>query len=325
MDIQDLEIFARVAALQNLSAVGTELGLTPGTISKRIQAMEEELSVRLFERTTRSIRITDEGSRFLTHATVILCELDIARASMADTSGKPKGKLRIAAPHVLARDVMAPAILAFIDAYAEIGVHIDFTDLAVNPQEGGYDVVIHAGTLSDSALIAKQLCKDELIVVAAPAYLAASGRPMHPADLTRHEALAHGDIWTWTFRRDGEEQNVRIQARLRSDSHEMLRLAAVAGHGLLRTSRMQVERELAVGSLEQVLDDYVIGGNAGVYALYLSGRHLLPRLRVFLDFIGAWFQERARAPAEPLRVVPRPAVNGKASAVAELSGTARRR
>ena len=98
MDIQDMRIFARVAALQNLSAVGTELGLTPGTISKRIQALEGELSARLFDRTTRSIRITEEGATFLGHVERILAEIEAARASVDDTVNKPKGKLKIAAP-----------------------------------------------------------------------------------------------------------------------------------------------------------------------------------------------------------------------------------
>ncbi len=101
MDIQDMRIFARVAAVQNLSAVGTELGLTPGTISKRIQALEDELSARLFDRTTRSIRITEEGAAFLAHVERILSEIEAARASVDDKVSKPKGKLKIAAPACL--------------------------------------------------------------------------------------------------------------------------------------------------------------------------------------------------------------------------------
>ena len=114
MDIQGMKIFARVAALQNLSAVGVELGLTPGTISKRIQSLEEELSVRLFDRTTRSIRITAEGSTFLTHVTRILAELDTARAAMADTAATPKGPLKVAATQSLGRRFIMPAVLSFM-------------------------------------------------------------------------------------------------------------------------------------------------------------------------------------------------------------------
>ena len=132
MDIQDLLIFSRVSALQNLSQVGTELGLTPGTISKRIQALEEALAVRLFERTTRSIRITDEGRLFLEHVERILEELDSARTEMATSAGKPVGKLKISAPHIIGRRFLAPALAGFLNAYPDIEIQLDCADRQVN-------------------------------------------------------------------------------------------------------------------------------------------------------------------------------------------------
>ena len=172
MDIQDMRIFARVAALQNLSAVGTELGLTPGTISKRIQALEGELSARLFDRTTRSIRITEEGATFLAHVERILAEIEAARASVDDRVSKPKGKLKIAAPAGLGRRYVAPALCAFLRDYPEIEAQLDLQDRPVNLQEDGYDVAIRTGSLSDSSVIAKRLAPDRHVVAASPAYLA---------------------------------------------------------------------------------------------------------------------------------------------------------
>jgi DNA-binding transcriptional LysR family regulator len=299
MDIQDIQIFARVAAVQNLSAVGTELGLTPGTISKRVQALEDELAVRLFERTTRSIRITDEGSRFLVHVEKILAELDIAKASVADTTGKPKGKLRIAASETLARSHVGPAVLHFMTQFPDIEVHIDFTDLAVNLQGDGYDIVIHSGVLLDSALMAKRLAADRIVLVASPDYLAAHGWPRTVDDIARHACLAFGDTWTWSLLRDGHDENVKITARLRSDSTDLLRLAAIQGRGVLRTSELHVADDLQAGRLVQVLADFEAGANAGIWALYPRGKHTLPRVRVFLDHIGDWFRQVRHAPASP--------------------------
>src|SRR5262245_56053198 len=139
MDIQDMRIFARVAALQNLSAVGTELGLTPGTISKRVQALEDELSARLFDRTTRSLRITEEGQAFLAHVQRILAELEAARASVDDNMSKPKGKLRIAAPVGLGRRYVGRALCAFVTEFPSIEVQLDLKDRTVSLQEDGYD------------------------------------------------------------------------------------------------------------------------------------------------------------------------------------------
>lgn len=202
MDIQDMRIFARVAAVQNLSAVGTELGLTPGTISKRIQALEDELSARLFDRTTRSIRITEEGAAFLAHVERILSEIEAARASVDDKVSKPKGKLKIAAPACLGRRYVAPALCEFVRAYPEIDVHVDLHDRQVNLQEDGYDVAIRTGVLSDSSLIAKRLAPDRHVIVGSPAYLARRGCPQRPQDLTRHDCLMLGENRQWSFNKE---------------------------------------------------------------------------------------------------------------------------
>jgi DNA-binding transcriptional LysR family regulator len=204
MDIQDLRIFARVAAVQNLSAVGTELGLTPGTISKRLQALESELRVRLFDRTTRSIRITDEGTTFLTHVERILLDLENARASVGDNLTRPKGKLKISAPASFGRLFVAPAICSFMRAYPDIEVQIDLTDRVVNLQAEGYDAAIRIGVVSDSGLAAKRLTPDQQVVVAAPEYLEVHGRPQTPHDLANHNCFVLGDNWQWTFARNGE-------------------------------------------------------------------------------------------------------------------------
>jgi DNA-binding transcriptional LysR family regulator len=294
MDIQDLQIFARVAALQNLSAVGTELGLTPGTISKRVQALEEALAVRLFERTTRSIRITDEGKRFLEHVQRVLIELDQARSSMAASSGKPVGRLRISAPQIVGHRYVAPALTSFLAEYADIEVQLDITDRHVNLHEEGYDVAIRCGALTDSTLIAKRLASDKILICGSPEYLAEMGTPSAPDDLASHRCLMLGDTWSWAFGSGALESTVRIGARLRSDSTDVLKHFAVAGMGLVRATELEVSDELAVGRLVPVLAQFIDNTSTGVHALYLSGRHVLPRQRVFLDHMAEWFRAQKR-------------------------------
>ena len=291
MDIQDLRIFARVAAVQNLSSVGTELGLTPGTISKRIQALESELRVRLFDRTTRSIRITEEGATFLSHVERILLELESARASVGDNATRPKGKLKISAPATFGRLIVAPAISAFMRTYPDIEVQVDLTDGSVNLQEEGYDVAIRTGALTDSVLIAKRLCTDKQVVVASPAYLEAHGTPQTPQDLVRHNCFVLGSNWQWCFTRGKEDFSVRVSGKLRSNNGEMLRHAALDGHGLIQISELRVRGDLASGRLVQVLQDYDVAGNSAVWAVYPSSKHVLPKLRVLLDFLANWFRE----------------------------------
>lgn len=294
MDIQDIEIFARVAAVQNLSAVGSELGLTPGTISKRLQALEDDLSVRLFERTTRSIRITAEGARFLKHVETILDELDRAKASVAETAGQPKGRLRILVSDAIARSIGMPAIMNFMSAYRDIELQVDLSDQFVNLRDAGYDVAIHSGTLNDSTLIAKRLANDRYILVAAPGYIEANGAPLKIDELPRHDCLAFGDTWTWTLFCDGDKDaSVRIEPRLRTDHADILRLAALDGRGIARVSELSVRSELNEGRLVHILPQYECARDAGLWALYPSTKHVLPRLRVFLDFLGDWFRDKS--------------------------------
>lgn len=291
MDIQDMRIFARVAAVQNLSAVGIELGLTPGTISKRIQSLEDELSARLFDRTTRSIRITEEGAAFLAHVERILAEIEAARASVDDKVSKPKGKLKIAAPACLGRRYVAPALCEFVRAFPEIDVQVDLHDRQVNLQEDGYDLAIRTGVLTDSSLIAKRLAPDRHVIAASELYLARAGRPVVPDDLARHQCLVLGETRQWSFTRNGVESTVRVNGALRSNSGELLCRAAVDGLGLIRASELAVLCELRSGKLVQVLPEYEVSTNAALWALYPSAKHLLPRMRALLDFLADWFRD----------------------------------
>ena len=324
MDIQDMRIFARVAAVQNLSAVGTELGLTPGTISKRIQALEDELCVRLFDRTTRSIRITEEGEAFLGHVERILSEIEAARACVDDKVSRPKGRLKIAAPVCLGRRYVAPALCDFERAFPEIDVRIDLHDRHVNLQEDGYDVAIRTGELADSSLIAKRLAPDRHVIVGSPAYIARTGRPLEPEDLARHDCLLLGECRQWSFRKNGAETAIRVSGPIRSNNGELLARAAVEGLGLIRASELEVACEQRSGKLVQVLGEFEVATNAALWALYPSGKHVLPRMRALLDFLADWFRDAgnggraASATVGTLAVVADGATNGAARAKVQL-------
>ena len=313
MDIQDMRIFARVAAVQNLSSVGAELGLTPGTISKRIQALEEELSVRLFDRTTRSIRITEEGATLLEFVERILGDVELARATVSAHADQPKGRLRISAPATFGRHVIAPAVCAFVARYPDIDIQVDLTDRFVNLQEEGYDVVIRAGTLADCTLKAKRLAPDPQVLVASPAYLARHAALLKPEDLTQHSCLVLGENATWSFAHKRGDISVRVNGRLRSDNGELLRHAAVEGHGILRVSELRVREDLRVGLLQRVLEGYDVATRSAIWALYPSARHVLPKLRVFLDFLGLWFREEPVLAVTPLSPVRAPLLAAKVS------------
>lgn len=300
MDIQDLRIFTRVAALQNLSAVGNDFSLTPGTISKRLQSLEDELGVRLFVRSTRSIRITEEGRIFLDHAQRMLVEFDTAKASVDGNMSRPRGLIRICAPARLGYRDLAAGLSAFMAAYPEIDVHAEISDRSNGIGEDGFDIALRTGVLPDSSLIAKRLADDPMIIVAAPDYLKLAGTPKAPQDIERHSCLVHGDVCHWPFKRKSAERSIRVCGRVRSNDTELLRRVARDGHGLVRLSAAHVEDDVKAGYLVPVLTEFDTSGDSAVWAIFPKTKHMLPRLRVLIDFLTDWLRSRRpkRTPLE---------------------------
>ena len=296
MDIKDLKIYARVAAVQNLTAVAATLGVSAGTISKRIQALEDELGVRLIDRTTRSSRLTEEGRMFLERTERILAEMERAQDELSANSGQPAGRITITAPATLSRQLVTPGIVAFVAAYPGIDVRVDVSDHITNLHEQGYDVAIRFGTLPDSTLKAKRLATDRMILVAAPGYLQKKGAPGRPEDIEHHDCLALGESRNWTLRRGETQTVVRATGRLASDNGAFLQTAAIQGAGILRTSEIAVLDELARGRLVRVLPEHDLAGDAAIWAVYPNAKHAMPRLRVLLDHLSAFCRERLAPP-----------------------------
>lgn len=304
MDLQDLRIFARVAAAQNLTAVGHELGLTPGTISKRLQALEDELQVRLFDRTTRSVRITPEGQQFLSHAERILDDVEKARASVGESASRPQGTIRLTAPTSLGRYDLGPAIAAFLHRYPEIDMIVDLRGRPGSLLDEGFDLAIRIGEQSDSTLMSKRIAGYDMILAASPSYLKLNGIPRVPADLSGHSCLLNGECtaatWSFTDRRSGAQDtiHVRVSGRLRSNGAGLLARSAIEGHGIVRCSEDWVRDDLASGQLVQVLDEFKVNDDIDIYAVYPSARHVLPRVRVLIDFLSEWFKDVRRSEPE---------------------------
>lgn len=314
MDIKDLRIFARVAAVQNLTAVAATLGVSAGTVSKRIQALEEELGARLIDRTTRSSRLTEEGRMFLERTERILGEVDQAQDELSANASHPAGRITITAPASLSRQLVMPAMTSFVTAYPSIELRVDVSDHVANLHEQGYDAAIRFGMLADSTLKAKRLVSDRMILVAAPAYLQREGTPQRPEDIEAHTCLIDGDQRNWVLHRGAARINVNATGRLISDNGAFLQGAAVQGAGLLRVSEIAVLDELANGRLVRLLPDFEFAGETAIWAIYPNAKHAMPRLRAFLDHMSAFCREnfsnvpRDRSPAAtaetPLRRAP---------------------
>ncbi len=291
MDVHGMRVFARVAALSNISAAASDLEMTPGNVSKRLQTLENSLGVRLFDRNTRMIRITEEGEMLLRSVTRILAEIDDVRETLAESASHPRGTLRVTAPAALGRSVR-PGICEFQQKHPNVMIDLYLTDRIVDILEEGYDVAIRTGPLPDSQLIAKRLAPDKYYILASPKYIEKNGRPMVPHDLADHNCLVLGENSVWRFSNGEADQSVRVSGTLSSNNTEMLIEAAVYGLGIVRISAMKTNDVIQDKQLVRVLEDYDVAGDTAIWALFPSSRHISPKVRVFLDFFATRFRQR---------------------------------
>ncbi|APR76409.1 Transcriptional regulator, LysR family protein [Minicystis rosea] len=284
----EIGVFVRVVGARSFTRAGESLGLTASGVSRIIARLEARLGVRLLQRTTRSIGLTADGAAYYERCSAILRDLEDADRAVAQARSAPRGRLRVDAPSVVGRYVLAPALPKFIEAYPEISIDLSLRDHVIDPIAEGVDVVLRIAALRASELVHKKLGALRLVVVASPRYLARRGRPRAPADLREHETfgyLAGPAAVPWRFLAQGREESIVPTGRLNANSIDSIREATLAGLGLAQFFEPHVRDELANGSLEIVLADHELPPRP-LHALYTRDKASLPRVRVFLDFVA---------------------------------------
>ena len=287
-----MRCFARVAELGSFSAAARELGLGQPTASKAVAALEEQLGTPLLRRTTRSLRLTDEGASYYATCVRVLAELEEAESSLATRGREPRGTLRVSAAREFGQTLLAPLLLRYLDAFPGITVDLVLDDRRLDLTGEGIDVAIRLGALADSSLVARRLGAFARVAAAAPAYLERNGEPSSPQELAGHDCIVMSGLsepgrWAWRDAR-GASVAVNVSGRLRANSHLVLRDAALAGLGVILAPRWLVEDDLAQGRLRPVLTGYETPAME-VHALYPGGRLVPLKVRSFVDFLrDAW-------------------------------------
>ncbi|QSQ28595.1 LysR family transcriptional regulator [Pyxidicoccus parkwayensis] len=292
--LSNIDAFVRAVEDGDFTRAARRLDLTASAVSRRIARLEEELGVRLFQRTTRALRLTEDGRDFYARCQRILAELGEAKESLARSRSRPTGLLRVEVPQVIGQLVLTPALPRFFQAYPGVELHLTLRDEVVDPITEGADVLIRMGPLADSRLVARRLSLARLVTVASPAYLKQHGTPVTPADLARHQCLGflrQGVTGEWRFK------DARFQPRgaFHVSQGATLRDAAVMGLGIAWMMDFMVAREVAAGALVTVLDAYACEERP-IHVLHPPGRHLPSRVRVFLDFVKTLFPDSGAAP-----------------------------
>lgn len=288
-----MQLFIRVVERRSFAAAASDLGLARSTATEAIKQLEQDLGVRLLERTTRHVAPTLDGTAFYRRCVAILAEVDEAENVFRDT--QPRGLLRIDAHSLLTRTFLLPRLDEFLGRYPLLDLQIGQGDRLVDLVREGIDCVIRAGEIADSGLIMRRLGMINEITCASPAYLASHGVPGAPDAMEGHRAVGFissrsGQIMPLEFTVGGNVCFVNLPCRLTVNNSDTMTDLARRGFGLIQAPRYRLQRDLDEGTLVEVLADFPPPPTP-LSALYPQNRQLSPRVRVFLDWVAKLFSE----------------------------------
>ncbi|MGO4334856.1 LysR family transcriptional regulator [Labrys sp. KB_33_2] len=286
----NLTAFVRTADLGSFAAAGRVLGLSASAVGKAVAKLEQDLGVRLFQRTTRTIRLTEEGRLFHERCRRVLDDLDDAWAIVAGSRDAPRGRLRVSTP-VVTYHILMPLMPEFTTLYPEIELDFDFNDRLVDLVEEGVDIAVRSGELPDSRLMSRVFCSFRQMLFASPAYLDRHGTPQKLRDLDGHLAIRYrflnsGRMLEWPLILPPDEPEPRTRTIFTCNNMEAMRGATLGGLGIGVMPDFLVRDAVATGTLRTVLPDHV-GGPRNFNMIWPSNRHLSPKVRVFVDFMQA--------------------------------------
>ena len=283
MEIPDLRAFVRIAELRNISAAARSLGEPKSTVSRSLVRLEEGLGITLVERSTRNLRLTDAGRLFHTHALRILADVDEAEAAVGGLSDVPSGTLRVNGPHTFLQGAVAAMLPSFLARYPQIDVVLEVESPRMAPPSAETDIMIRAGPLPDSAMVARRLSATALWTCASPAYLATHGVPSSVADLAAHDVVGVGRRMHWSFHGpDGRLEEVELSPRAVVPDIAVTRVALSGGAGIGQLPDFMVRDAIERGELVRLLSD-LRPATSELYLLYPSHHGLAAKVRVFID------------------------------------------
>ena len=282
--------FVRVVEHGSLSAAARATPASLTSVSRIIARLEARYGTQLMVRTTRRLALTDAGRLLYERAKSVLAEIRDLETSLASSHGQPSGRLRVSAPTLMGRLLVAPLLPELLRLHPALSIDLLLVDRAVDMIEEDIHIALRIGRLPDSQLVARRLGDLTMIVCTSPAYLQQRGTPQTPADLVDHDCLVFSDApgaAAWRFRApDGAEHSIGVAGRLRINSLDVLVAAAKAGTGIVRVPSWQVKDDIAAGQLQRLLVSYELPATA-VHLLFPAQRLGSPRTRAFVDHLAA--------------------------------------
>ncbi|BAV51824.1 transcriptional regulator [Mesorhizobium loti] len=297
IDLNDVIVFARVVEAGSFTAAARLLAMPKTTVSRRVAALEREVGVRLLQRTTRSLNLTDAGRLYYEQSSQGLRTIEEANLRLAEARAEPSGTIRISAPVGFGGHFLIRAVVEFLALYPKTNVELRLTDDKLNLVEDGIDLAFRTGRLEDSTLIARKIGSTHRLLCASPDYLARYGMPESPADLARHRCVIAGPSASgahWVLDGPQGQETVVVAGRFAANEMQAVVAAAIAGFGIAQLPQLMADGLINEGRLRRVLDGYTtpVGG---LHVLYPSSRHLSPLVKAFIDLAVERISNRANA------------------------------
>jgi DNA-binding transcriptional LysR family regulator len=298
MDSLDLiRTFREVASHGSFSRAAAKLDVSKATVSKYIAELESRLGVRLLNRSTRAVSLTDAGSLLLERSKPMMEMFELTQAEVQEHASHPTGRLRISAPMGAGQGDLPKMLGEFMGHYPDVNISLHLTNRTIDMAEEGIDLALHFGPIEDENLIVRKLARRNLVVCASPLYWKKHGKPKHPSELTEHDALTQSRLGLhpeWRFEVDGKLFDVPVKSRMDATEAAPLIQVAMQGFGVLYMAEMLVQPHVDQGELVPVLQDYV-RSDMWLSAAYLQRRHNSAALRALLDFLESRFSGRTKS------------------------------
>jgi DNA-binding transcriptional LysR family regulator len=296
--LTSMNVFIRVAKLESFSSAANDLGISKAMVTKHIMELENKLGLRLFNRTTRNLSLTEVGSFYLERAQQVLHDIEEIEAAMTHLQSEPLGTLKISAPPVIGVTHIAPALADFLKIYPDLSVDLILKSSQSDLIDEGLDISIYLGVVEDTSLIARKLGSSPSVVCGAPSYFEKYGIPQTPEDLEHHSCLVNLSVsprnrWHFTSR-SGEHKIIKVSGRMRANMADPIKAAALNGLGLIMLPKYIVGKHITEGRLQVILEDYT-NQPLDIHAVYPHRKYLSAKVSVFLDFLQNWLKHKGIA------------------------------
>ena len=290
--LMSMRVFSAVAKNGSFSIAAKKLSISKAMVSKHIKNLENSFSVRLFNRTTRKLNLTDAGSSYYEKVNTILSEIDETESAISQLNSEPKGKLKVMAQPSFGAFHLSRALSLYLKKYTEVTVNLELSHRIPDLVEENIDLAFHVGELNDSMYVSRRIASARRVICASPEYIKKNGMPKKPEDLLNHNCLIYmprNDMGKWEFLDKGKRKKIKVTGDIQCNSGDALRVASIQSRGITQLPTYMVGLDIQAGRLQALLEDFE-PEKQPIYAIYNHRKYISAKIKTFIDFIYDLYQ-----------------------------------